>query len=81
MQVRLFGRLADYAGRQLELAVADGQCRLADVLAMLAHRHPALGDALGGAGVRACIGPDFLGPEDRVASNATVEFWPPVSGG
>jgi len=81
MQVHFFGRLADHAGRTVEVAVPPEGCRLDALRGLIAAEHPALGAALERPGVRACVGRDFLGGEQQVDPARPIEFWPPVSGG
>ena len=81
MQVRLFGRLADHAGPTLTLATTVAGRSVGEVRDLIAAEHPALGSALAGPGVRACIGRDFVNTDHRLTDADQLEFWPPVSGG
>lgn len=69
--VRLFGRLADQFGRELNLPVTDDCC---------------VGEVRRGVGmpegkVRACIGDNMVTDAHPVRAGDEVEFFPPVSGG
>lgn len=81
MQVRLFGRLADHAGSILTLPAAGDGRSVGEVRDLIAAEHPALGAALGGPGVRACVGRAFVTADHRLGAADQLEFWPPVSGG
>ncbi|WP_114226541.1 MULTISPECIES: MoaD/ThiS family protein [Sphingomonas] len=80
MRVRFFGLLADLAGRERALDWPGEGGTVAALIERLGAE-AGLGAALAGPGVRTCVGRDFVGPEQWLAGDEIVEFWPPVSGG
>lgn len=81
MHVLFYGRLADMVGRELTLDLADRECSVKDLREEIAARHPQARDQLVGSRVRACVA-DSIVPDSHVLdASATIEFFPPVSGG
>lgn len=81
MLVTLYGRLGDLAAPQVEVDVPAAGCTVAELRLIIGARHPALAEALGGTGVRACIADVIAGEDGRVSPDDRVEFLPRVSGG
>lgn len=80
MRIFFYGHLAEAIGRAVELDVpADGT--VAELRGMLAERFPHAAASLRGGGVRACIADRVVPDESAVPAGATVEFFPPLSGG
>ena len=79
MKVRLYGRLADAVGPQVELDVEAAS--VADVRRLVAERFPQTAATLASSRSRACIDGSIVGDDHRVFPGDAVEFLPPVSGG
>lgn len=80
MRIILFGKLADLAGREVEL---DGPvaATVAELRAAVARQRPELAGEILQPSNRACVG-DTLVPDTHPLLGVThVEFFPPVSGG
>jgi molybdopterin converting factor subunit 1 len=77
--VRLFARLREAAGRELETCDVEAGARVADVWLAMTTRHPAL--APFGESLSAAINADFAKMSARVNDGDEVAFLPPVSGG
>jgi len=77
--VRLFARLREAAGRELEDCEVPSGARVADVWTEIAARHPAL--APFGGSWSAAINADFAKMSSPVHDGDEVAFLPPVSGG
>lgn len=80
MEVLLYGRLADLAGRRLVVDVPEGSS-VSALRAILARQHPALAGEIGGRRVRACVGDALVADDQPVTGDRPVEFFPAVSGG
>ena len=78
MRIRLYGRLADTIGPEIELSGADG-CSVADVRRQLAAIYGQLAPALGRS--RAVMSDRLVHDEQLVGETDALEFLPPVSGG
>ena len=78
MKVLLYGRLAEAAGSQVELAVEAG-CSVGEVRRRLAADHPAAADTFGRS--RVFVAQSFVADEQIVSDADEIEFLPPVSGG
>lgn len=78
MRIRLYGRLADLMGRQVELDSADGSS-VAELKRRLADDHPSAAEMLGRS--RAYVGSKMISDDRVPAASDDVEFLPPVSGG
>jgi len=78
VKVRLYGRLADAIGPEIELPDVSG-CSVAGLRERLAASHSAAAGALERS--RALIGGSFVSDERKLADADLVEFLPPVSGG
>jgi molybdopterin synthase sulfur carrier subunit len=79
-RVLLFGRLRDVAGwreRTLEAVPAT----LSALRAQMAAADPALGEALAGRGVQACIDKALVRGDLALAPGMEIAFLPPMSGG
>jgi molybdopterin converting factor small subunit len=79
MNVRLYGRLADLLGEQVQLDLAG--CSVGKVRTAMAERHPAARAEILSQRVRACVGDMIVGEEHVVSEADVIEFFPPVSGG
>jgi molybdopterin synthase sulfur carrier subunit len=79
-RVLLFGRLVDVAGWR-ERTLEDPPATLSGLKALLAAADPALGEALAGAGVQACIDKALVRGDPRLDRAMEVAFLPPMSGG
>ncbi len=80
MNVRLFGRLADPVGPELEVAMEE-PCSIGDLRAAIAALYPALAAELGRPSVRACVDNQIVKNSYRIPPSQAVEFLPAVSGG
>lgn len=79
MRVQLYGRLADAAGSELEIA-APGKT-VAELRMRIAELYPQLGALADASRNRACIGDCIVTDDSPLADVGLVEFFPPVSGG
>ena len=77
--VRLFARLREAAGRELDHCEVPAGSQVADVWAAMVARHPAL--APFGASLSAAINADFARMTSPVKDADEIAFLPPVSGG
>lgn len=77
MRIRLYGRLADVLGREVELPSAG--CSVGDVRRRLASRHAAAAIELDRS--RAVIAGSAVNDYQPVGETDELEFLPPVSGG
>ena len=77
--VRLFARLREAAGRDVEDCEVPAGARVADVWAALTTRHPALLPF--GGSLSAAVNADFARMSAPVQDGDEVAFLPPVSGG
>ena len=78
MRIRLYGRLGDTIGREMEVNAPDG-CTVADIRQRLAAGHPRAVEVLQRS--RACLAGTIIGDDRRVRTSDEIEFLPPVSGG
>lgn len=79
LEVRLFAVLRERAGRDsIVLDDVPEGATIEDLKALVAARHPELGDLRSVAGV---VGTTYARPDTVVAEGETVSFLPPVSGG
>ena len=81
MKVLLFGRLADKIGGEVELALPEEGCTIAELRARLCDEKPELGDEFARSTVKACIDRQLAHDDDRVSAGQEIAFIPPVSGG
>jgi molybdopterin synthase sulfur carrier subunit len=79
-RVLLFGRLRDVAGWR-ERVVEPAPASLLALKALLAAEDPALGAALGAAGVQAAVDKALVRGDAALAAGAEVAFLAPMSGG
>jgi molybdopterin converting factor subunit 1 len=77
--VRLFARLREAAGRELDACELSPGARVSDVWAALTARYPAL--APFGGSISVAINADFARMTSPVDDGDEVAFLPPVSGG
>jgi molybdopterin converting factor subunit 1 len=77
--VRLFARLREAAGRELDDCELSSGARVADVWTAMTARYPAL-TPFGGS-ISAAINADFARMTSLVSDGDEVAFLPPVSGG
>ena len=77
--VRLFGRLREAAGVEVESCDVPAGARVADVWTALTARHPALSPF--GGSLSAAVNADFARMTSPVHEGDEVAFLPPVSGG
>jgi molybdopterin synthase sulfur carrier subunit len=81
MKILFFGRLAERAGRELELDLPAEGCTVAELRQRLVSVLPAAADDVAKPSNRACID-QAIAPEDaRVLPSHEVAFVPPLSGG
>jgi molybdopterin converting factor small subunit len=78
LRIRLYGKLADAIGRELELDAPDA-CSIGEVRRRLKSAYPDAAPAL--AAARAVVAGTMVGDSRPAASNDTIEFLPVVSGG
>lgn len=81
MKVLFFGRLAERAGREVELDLAEEGCTVAELRQRLAVAVPAAADELAKPSNRACIDQALAAEGARVLPSHEVAFVPPLSGG
>ena len=81
MKVLFFGKLAERAGREVELHVGEEGCTIADLRLRLAEALPAAADELAKPSNRACIDRSIVEETARVLPGHEVAFVPPLSGG
>jgi molybdopterin synthase sulfur carrier subunit len=79
-RVLLFGRLGDIAGWRERVLDAE-PATLSALRARLADENPALGEALEGVGVQACIDKVLTRGDALLTSGMEIAFLPPMSGG
>lgn len=78
--VLLYGGLKAYAGTdRIEVDVAEGPCRVSDVVAAVAATRPSLAPALGG--VAYVVSEEVVRSSHEVRPGDVLELLPPVSGG
>jgi molybdopterin converting factor small subunit len=77
LRIRLFGRLADAIGPEIEMSVAGAT--VGDVRRRIAAEHAAAEASLSRS--RALIAETFVEDERVVREEERLEFLPPVSGG
>ncbi len=80
MEILLFGKLAERAGRAVEHDVGAG-CTVAELRRGLANAVPEIAEILGLPSTRACIGQEMVGEDAMVRPGQEVAFLPPLSGG
>lgn len=78
MRIRLYGRLADGIGREVEIT-DYAMDSVAAARRTLAEAYPAIADTL--ARSRACLENELVGDDHRLGPGRILEFLPPVSGG
>ena len=81
MKVVCYGRLGDVVGREIEIDAPDAGCTVAELRVLLARLYPAAAEELRRPSLRACIGDALVDEAFRVEGDATVELFPPLSGG
>ncbi|HYJ53539.1 MAG TPA: MoaD/ThiS family protein [Allosphingosinicella sp.] len=74
MKILFFGRLAESLGREVELALPEPGCTVAELRLRL-------GGAVASPAVRACIDRAMVPETTRVLPHHEVAFVPPLSGG
>lgn len=79
--IEFCGRLADIAPDPIPLEVPPTGLPILEVVACLAAENPALGDALLGDKIRACVDEAIVPKSFRVMPGSILAFFPPVSGG
>jgi molybdopterin converting factor small subunit len=65
----------------VEVELPRQGCTIAELRGLLAREHPEAGELLGSLALRPCVDDRLVGEEHRVADAASVEFFPPLSGG
>jgi MoaE-MoaD fusion protein len=78
--IKLFATLKDKAGRD-ELRISGDAATVADLLARIAHEHPALSDILSRGCVMISVNQEFVKPDASVQDGDEVALMPPFSGG
>jgi molybdopterin converting factor small subunit len=76
----LYGNLADAIGREVELDLAPG-ATVGEARRALAEQYPQLAAILARGGFRGCIDDAIAGDDAMVPAEATLSFFPPLSGG
>jgi molybdopterin converting factor subunit 1 len=79
VRARLFARLREQAGTDLETIELPAQSTVADVYRALRRAHPSLEPSQDA--VRAALNQEFADWDEIVADGDEVAFIPPVSGG
>lgn len=81
MQIHLYGSLGERIGRAAEVDLPQGGCAVASLRQMLAEAHPDAAEELLRPSLRACVNDVIVGEEFIVQPGASLEFFPPLSGG
>ena len=81
LSIELCGCLADPYGREVMLDVAADSLSVTALLAALVAAYPALGDAMQGRAVRACVNETLVSDKSLVRLGDEIALFPPVSGG
>ncbi len=81
MKILFFGSLGERVGRELDIALPERGCTVAELRARLAEALPAAAALLAGPSVRACIDREVAAEDARVLPGHEVAFIPPLSGG
>jgi molybdopterin synthase sulfur carrier subunit len=81
MKILLFGRLAERAGREVEVELPAGGCTVAELRLRLADALPHAAHELARPSIRACIDRELAPETARVRPGQEVAFLPPLSGG
>ena len=81
MNILLFGKLAEPAGRQIALDLPDDGCTIADLRAALVRRFPGLATELAPNRAKALIDRVIASEADWVRPDQEVALLPPLSGG
>ena len=79
LSVRLFAAFRERAGASSIEVEVSPEATVADVVAAVAERAPALRELIGAA--RPVVNREFVGPERPVAAGDELALLPPVSGG
>ena len=80
MEILLFGKLAERAGRVIEHDIGAG-CTIAELRQGLTVALPEIAEMLGQSATRACIDQQMVGEDAQVRPGQEVAFLPPLSGG
>lgn len=81
MKILFFGKLGEAIGREVEMSLEPDGVTIAELRALLASRYPEVAADLCAPGLRACVDDTIVGEGFRVGRQASVEFFPPLSGG
>ena len=81
MKVLFFGRLAERAGREVELDLPEEGCSVAELRQRLCIALPEAAEDLARPSNRACIDQVMAAESARVLPSHEVAFVPPLSGG
>ena len=80
MQVRFYGKLADFFGSEREIAI-DTPCTVAELRRRLATDEPQAAESLRSKRLRAFVGDAFVHDHDVIPQGEVLELLAPVSGG
>ena len=80
MKIKLYGRLADVVGHELEIE-CPLSCSIGQLRRKLVNDFPDARGLLLDNEVRACVDNHIVGDDYLLSPADTVEFLPPVSGG
>jgi len=81
VKILFFGSLGERIGRELDVALPEAGCTVAELRARLAEALPAAADLLTGPSARACIDREIAPEEALVLPGQEIAFIPPLSGG
>jgi molybdopterin synthase sulfur carrier subunit len=81
MKVLFFGRLADKAGREIDVEIPETGCTVAELRARLCREMPGLAADLSAPSIKACVDQQVAGEDAPVRPGDEVAFIPPLSGG
>ena len=81
MRLVCYGRLGELIGREIEVDTPGRSCTVAELRALLASLYPDAADELRRPALRACVGDALVDEGFRIEGEATVELFPPLSGG
>jgi len=80
LKIRFYGKLREEIGGEIDLDPSARPDTVAELRIVLAKLFPNAAEDLGGRS-RACIADYMISEDHCLAGVATVEFFPPLSGG
>lgn len=80
MRISFFGKLGETIGREIEVDCPAG-CSIAELRARLSELYPVAEADLVSPRLRTCVDDAIVSEQFRLPEHASVEFFPPLSGG